>query len=156
MGTAYVVTNGEYSNYSVDSVFLDKGLADEYVARRNEGARYSWDTYRIEEFPINTQAPKKEPRLTAVVQVRRDGIIKRLPEEVYEEWPSEQDPDSIRVSHLGAPPDDLIQLGVTAPPDVARKHAGEVAAQIAADFDFYVERIREGNVTDLNDHRKEA
>lgn len=46
--TAYVITSGEYSDYRVDRVYLDKGEAQAYVDRRN-GDR---EEYYVEEFQI--------------------------------------------------------------------------------------------------------
>jgi hypothetical protein len=48
--TAYVVTEGEYSDYSVVGVFLDKVLADKYVEAAN--GKSGW-YFQVEEFPLD-------------------------------------------------------------------------------------------------------
>lgn len=55
MSIAYVVSSGEYSDYSVDCVFLSREAADEYVERRNRMERY--ESYRVEEFGIYDSVP---------------------------------------------------------------------------------------------------
>lgn len=46
--TIYIVTSGEYSDYWIDGVFLDKYEADKYCAVRNEESAYT--NYRVEEY----------------------------------------------------------------------------------------------------------
>src|SRR4051812_32044619 len=53
--TAYVVTSGSYSDYDVDSVFLDKRVAEEYVEKRNRLS--GRDEYRVEALPLYESPP---------------------------------------------------------------------------------------------------
>ena len=53
MSKAYLVTSGEYSDYQVHQVFLDKKLAEKYCAVRNTSKSRYADPYVIEEFEIN-------------------------------------------------------------------------------------------------------
>ena len=45
----YVVTSGEYSEYGIDSVFIDKHKAEIYCAENNK-SEYGYNDYRIEEY----------------------------------------------------------------------------------------------------------
>jgi len=145
---AYVVTSGEYSNYHIVAVFTDGGAAKDHVALRNESARYSWDRLRVEEFPLNGAAPQTFDMVVAVAQVPRDGAIRYLPTYPFPVWEYEDIEDEYGLgtdlTHLGNPPNDLIQVSVADRVDVAVKRLGEVATQIAADFDVFVDQIRTG------------
>jgi hypothetical protein len=46
----YVVTRGEYSDYSIDKVFLDKEKAEKYAELYSKGNCY--DTTRVEEYIV--------------------------------------------------------------------------------------------------------
>ena len=46
----YIVTAGEYSDYHIEHVFLDRKKAEQYVALQHRDCeRYGYDTYNIEE-----------------------------------------------------------------------------------------------------------
>lgn len=48
--TIYVVTSGQYSDYGIDAVFLDKRKAAIYLAAHEDYEDYFSDTLRIEEW----------------------------------------------------------------------------------------------------------
>lgn len=50
----YVVTSGEYSDYRVDAVYLDRGLAEQHATLIG-----SMDGGRVEVYPIRTVLPIK-------------------------------------------------------------------------------------------------
>lgn len=51
----YIVTSGEYSDYSIDSVFTDKAKAEACVELRNRASNYS--VYDIEEWEADEEMP---------------------------------------------------------------------------------------------------
>lgn len=52
--TAYVVTVGCYSDYTIDSVWTTKDAAQEYATRRNASSDSRGDGYEVEEYPLDT------------------------------------------------------------------------------------------------------
>lgn len=48
--TVYIVTAGEYSDYHIERVFLDRKKAEQYVALQNRNSEwYDYDNWNIEE-----------------------------------------------------------------------------------------------------------
>ena len=46
----YVVTTGAYSDYEIDSVFIDKHKAEIYCALCNKGKVNNYGSYQVEEY----------------------------------------------------------------------------------------------------------
>lgn len=51
----YIVTYGEYSDYSISAVFTDKAKAEAYAEIQNRGSRYM--TYGVEEWDADQALP---------------------------------------------------------------------------------------------------
>jgi hypothetical protein len=56
MSKVYVVTRGDYSDYTIRAVFLDKTLADEFAEK--DGQRY--DEADVEEWDVFDEIPARE------------------------------------------------------------------------------------------------
>lgn len=68
----YIITSGSYSDYSIDTVFLDKELAEEYVDKHNNcGDEYYHDDTVIEEYSIEENLDK----YVYNVSMKRDGGV---------------------------------------------------------------------------------
>lgn len=50
----YIVTSGEYSDYTIDAVFLDKKKAAYWAAEKNTEEKYR--NYRVEDFNSSDEA----------------------------------------------------------------------------------------------------
>lgn len=75
MSKVYVVTSGEYSDYSILGVFDSRELADEVVAEREStGNRYN--RARVEEYELNP-ALYESPNPTFRVVIGSDGNVYR-------------------------------------------------------------------------------
>lgn len=72
--TAYVVTRGEYSDYTVLGVWTDRTRAEKYVAAHN--SQSNRDPAKVEEFPLNAE---KERWSWTCVRMHKNGDV----EEVY-------------------------------------------------------------------------
>jgi hypothetical protein len=57
MNNIYIVTSGEYSDYSIDMVFATEKLATEYIQCKSYADQF-YDG-RIEEYDINNSIPEK-------------------------------------------------------------------------------------------------
>ena len=66
----YLVTQGSYSDYHIDSVFLDRALAEERVEKMGRVEPYSYDAAEIEEWDVSTDAGTLETRYF----VDREGV----------------------------------------------------------------------------------
>lgn len=94
MPTAYIVTSGEYSDYGINWVFLDKDLA-EAAARRVSPNPDEYGAYRVEEYEIREALPEIRDRLSLSCDVHPDGTVtpgvvggeQISPEVGREEWP---------------------------------------------------------------------
>lgn len=53
MTTIYIVTSGEYSDYSIDGVFDSREKAETYIAYERAHGRYHYDKPNIEEWELN-------------------------------------------------------------------------------------------------------
>lgn len=51
----YIVTSGEYSDYSINAVFTDKAKAEAFVEIKNRGSR--WSSCDIEEWDADEELP---------------------------------------------------------------------------------------------------
>ena len=71
MTEVFIVTSGEYSDYSIDAVFSHREMADAYVTARNTHGR-SWSNpfANVEVWPLDLPAGKW--KLTCV-RMNRDG-----------------------------------------------------------------------------------
>lgn len=58
MGKVYVVTSGEYSDYSIDKVFIDESVANNYVEFNNKYGN-SYEQY-LEVYDLNEDKKFKE------------------------------------------------------------------------------------------------
>jgi len=56
----YIVTAGEYSDYHIEAVFLDRVLAERYVDVLTREERYP-EHRRVEEYDIGTSVGKRVP-----------------------------------------------------------------------------------------------
>ena len=72
--TAYVVTQGAYSDYQIVDVFLDKALAERFVAEMQKGASDYADPYEIEEWKITSAVEERVP-VTVVKYSQQDGLF---------------------------------------------------------------------------------
>ena len=71
MKTAYLVTSGEYSDYSICAVFDSRELAEAMVADRTG--------YYIEEYIVNPgEAQYREGQRKFIVEMRADGSVMRV------------------------------------------------------------------------------
>ena len=70
MTTAYLISKGEYSDYSVYFVSLDRAAAERIVARLNRG---NANLYEIEECPLVESGDEQVERIAYHVTVDRDG-----------------------------------------------------------------------------------
>ena len=51
MGTIYIVTSGDYSDYGIEAVFTDRKIAEEWIAKKtNDTGRCFGDELEIEEW----------------------------------------------------------------------------------------------------------
>lgn len=66
----YVVTSGVYSDYTIDAVFTDVELANNYVEKHNQA---NWNEAKIEEWTANEV---KDPILYSVVTMNENGDSK--------------------------------------------------------------------------------
>lgn len=61
----YIVTDGSYSDYGIDKVFLSKEKAEHYVKYMN-GAKHSYRDYRVETYETEDEKYKMQPLYTKV------------------------------------------------------------------------------------------
>lgn len=59
MASIYIITSGDYSDYSIDSVWSDEAEAVRVCELRNRGA-WSADQYRVEEHPLDDRGSMPE------------------------------------------------------------------------------------------------
>ena len=73
----YVVTSGCYSDYHIEGIFTDEGLAQSVVTHLNHGDAY--DEARIERFQLNPNEQELAAGLFRYgVQMMRDGNVQSL------------------------------------------------------------------------------
>ena len=87
MGTAYLVSSGDYSDYHIDAVFDNKEMAEEFVQRFSIGG---WgEKLYIDERELNPDIPQIREGLVAYrVHMAKDGtalLVKPLSEYEYDE-----------------------------------------------------------------------
>lgn len=87
--TIYIVTSGAYSDYSIDAVFLDRALADEYC--RLDKERDSYDPARVEEWDVSDSVPSLTSYIT--IEVDYQGTAKEYPRTVWEDDLPEHAPE---------------------------------------------------------------
>jgi hypothetical protein len=79
MTSVWLVTTGNYSNYTVLMGFTTKELADQYVKRwlevREESTCDTFDTPQVEEFPLFSEPVEPGNLYWQVTVVVRDGQI---------------------------------------------------------------------------------
>lgn len=73
MTTVYLVTSGEYSDYCVDAVYLDKEQAELHVERGNATEKYA--DYALEEWELSDKAPEIYPHFSHSAYVHKDGHL---------------------------------------------------------------------------------
>lgn len=74
MAKVYVVTSGDYSDYHVSAAFSTRDAADTYAALNNHPREQWYETYRVEEFDLDT--PIERPTTGAyIVELWHDGDI---------------------------------------------------------------------------------
>ncbi len=56
MTKVYIITSGEYSDYRINAVFLDKENAELYIERAN-GGEDRWQECGIEEWDVDEEVP---------------------------------------------------------------------------------------------------
>lgn len=162
MTTAYVVTSGDYSDYSVDLVFLDKAKAEAFVERMG-GDEYS--RYRIEEYEVTEDGPEVRDRLSIVCSVMEDGTItdtwyhmtageERLtPEWGRSDWCA---CESYAYVHLAFASDNPDVVEVSAhgfDHDRVRKRYSELVAQTRAEAHILIAAERERRAEDERQYR---
>ena len=55
----YIVTSGEYSDYSIHAVFSTREKAEEYIAHNGDFS----DSYKIEEYVMDGEQPDRSEQL---------------------------------------------------------------------------------------------
>ena len=70
MGNIYVVTKGEYSDYSVYGVFSDELLAKKYAELLSDP---DWDTAQVETYELNKMPDFPANKLPFTVEMDIDG-----------------------------------------------------------------------------------
>jgi hypothetical protein len=119
----YIVTSGSYSDYSIDRVFDDKVLADEYVRIHTEHGGYDM---RVEEYDVNAALPRIEIIYTVEVDETGEEVCRRSSACDEPEWTShESSGESYRR-------DAIARGGSTRGYDVALKIARDKLAEMKA------------------------
>ena len=97
----YVVTSGEYSDYGIQAVFLDKAEAESYHADLQKSSPH--DSPRIEEWAVGRPGPEV---LKPSWGVRIDVATGRVEtnDQSYSMVPPERDADECQVSRWAAIP----------------------------------------------------
>lgn len=76
MPTIYVVTSGEYSDYSINAMFSTKELADQYIAKSIAHADLNYNYgYNVEEWELDKYAAAKELSIWGMGMLLDDGSI---------------------------------------------------------------------------------
>jgi hypothetical protein len=57
MANVFIVTHGDYSNYSIDAVFSTEELAEEWIAKKNAADEYP-ERHDIETWGLNAEMPR--------------------------------------------------------------------------------------------------
>jgi hypothetical protein len=83
MMTVYLITSGEYSDYHVDWVTLDKAVADAIAATDS--------SYEVGERELLTEVPKHAEVLSITCELDRMGVIYES-EQKYLRWEADQKP----------------------------------------------------------------
>lgn len=85
----YIVTAGEYSDYHICKVFLDKEKAEKYVALENELNKGCWDECYINEWDTADDSIKMEAKVAHYYYcyINNEGEI-----ETDEEYADETEP----------------------------------------------------------------
>src|SRR5882724_13401438 len=88
MSEAFVITQGEYSDYHIVAVFDNKEAAEGYVAQSNAKLTYKYDDlYQLETFPLNSTIKSAVgPFITVSTAIGKDGDVQISPH--YPEEPS--------------------------------------------------------------------
>lgn len=86
MKTAYVVTEGSYSDYHVLAVFEDEADADKWVQLYNQGER--WEDARVEEFTFfeKGKMPERVRFVSLWAEVKEDGSVDERDASWKEKW----------------------------------------------------------------------
>ena len=66
MKKAYVVTSGDYSDYSIERVFSTREMAEDFCDRHD-------DSYRVEEYDVDEDLPPRETQVFKVSISLNDG-----------------------------------------------------------------------------------
>lgn len=146
MATAYVITEGEYSDYRILAVFTSKALADKYVARANP--RGDADGPTVEEWPINVAADFKAPWEALIVL---SDEIQRVREPRVSTVAAPGKP-GVTVEWSGGRvyPIQCLVIARAATAERAAKVATEQAAHIVAFWDLHrAEAIKSGEIEEM-------
>jgi hypothetical protein len=84
----YAVTSGEYSDYRVDAVYLDRSLADQHAAMYPAG-----DHGQVKTYPVRTVLPTKAMRISRYFRKNtgKHDVYERGPDLVFAEQLKELD-----------------------------------------------------------------
>lgn len=85
MNNVYIVTSGQYSDYGIEAVFVDRDLAEQFAAKC-DGTVQDWDILR--------QVPKRI--VISCVTIDADGS--ELHGWSYERWDHEGETEDAKVS----------------------------------------------------------
>ncbi len=69
----YIVTSGEYSDYCIEAVFLDRSSAEKYCAAQSDNDW--WQDYRIEEYDIGCIEGEENYRKIISLTIDENGYI---------------------------------------------------------------------------------
>jgi hypothetical protein len=86
--TIYVVTHGEYSDYSIYALFSTKKLAEDYIKANSDKNSYdSYDDYRIEEYKLDLFAKQLRKNLKPYfVRMGKDGFVQEIEKHSIREY----------------------------------------------------------------------
>jgi hypothetical protein len=137
MTTVYVVTRGDYSEYRIVCVCLDKAIADA-LAERNED-------YSVEEYEALDTLPEVVEELRLRAAIMADGKVEETERimghtPVLDEWDVDPCAHDVWVHVYGVPSIEVIVRG--SDHERVRKVYSEKKAQAIADFDLLVAKKR--------------
>ena len=109
MKSVFVVTEGCYSDYTIEAVFSTRKLADMYVQRHQMVSRWTQD-WRVEEWPLDAWNKREVPRTVWSVCIDlKSGKITDRDSQTVLALPRARIPMNLRVTAevLSNPPRDM-------------------------------------------------
>lgn len=128
--TIYLVTSGEYSDYSVFAAFATRELADAFCEREKPYRRY--DEYRVEEYAMLDTLPDAWTTHHADAILRDDGTVDSVRFWDGDRSVHPEDPYEFR-KHDAARGGEYLRVNYYRSEDAARKALYDLAARIKAE-----------------------